>query len=127
MPTIGRSGFGVALLLGALAAFGGCHDPETSPPVVPSGAETTVLVAGTVLSIDDGTPYDGGVIISLATGPDRTIELRFGSLFTYPPPTPERFALYETIRSLAPGDRVVACGHPTEAGIDLTGIVKIAP
>jgi len=79
-------------------------------------------VVGIVTEIVDQVPVDGGVTISLRLGDGQSQRLSFGSLFTYPPPEPERIRLYEVIREVEVGDRVRATGTAGEEGIELESL-----
>lgn len=97
----------VALLLSA------CSTAEVAAP------DGQVTVTGIVTEIIDQTPVDGGVTISVATADDVTERLQFGSLFTSPPPSAERLALFEQIRTARVGSRVRATGVRSPDGIAL--------
>jgi len=80
-------------------------------------------VVGTVIEIVDQVPVDGGVTISVRLDDDRIERLTFGSLFTYPPPEPERIRLYEVIQEVEVGDRVRATGTAGDEGIELESLI----
>ena len=100
-------GLVLALLLPA------CSTSEVAAP------DAQVTVTGIVTEIVDQTPVDGGVTISVATADDVTERLQFGSLFTSPPPSAERLALFEQIRTARVGSRVRATGVRSSDGITL--------
>lgn len=103
------------VLLGFLLLLGcGKNEPEPEPL-----APGQVRVEGVITEIVDQVPVDGGVTITLRLDDDSSRVLLFGSLFTYPPPEPERFLLYEAIQRLEEGDRIRAVGTPGEDGIQL--------
>jgi hypothetical protein len=79
-------------------------------------------VVGTVTEIVDQVPVDGGVTITLRLEDERTQRLTFGSLFTNPPPEPERIHLYEVIREVDVGDRVRATGKTGDEGVELESL-----
>jgi hypothetical protein len=84
-------------------------------------------VTGVVTQIDDLVPVDGGVTITLALDAGGTELLLFGSLFTSPPPSEERLALYQTIRQAEVGSRVRATGVKGARGIELTDLEVLNP
>jgi hypothetical protein len=91
---------------------------------VPPGTDIRI-VTGTVTEIVDQVPVDGGVTITLRLADDRTERLTFGSLFTHPPPEPDRIRLYEVIREVEVGDRVRASGTAGEEGIELDSLTML--
>ncbi len=103
----------VLLVLAALLSAACSSSSVTTP-------EGEVTVTGTVVAIADATPVDGGVTISLAIEGGVVETLHFASLFTFPPPEPDRLALYERIQRAEVGSRARATGVRTADGIDLT-------
>ncbi len=116
MPSIRP--FAAALVL----SLAGCTLGGTAP--VDDGA---VTVEGTVTEIVDQTPVDGGVTIELTVDGGATERLLFGSLFTQPPPSEERIALYQRIQGADVGSRVRATGVRSDEGIELTDLRVLDP
>lgn len=110
------------LTLAVLMATAGCSLGGTAPV-----ADDLVTVEGTLTEIDDQTPVDGGVTLSLALDGGGSERLLFGSLFTSPPPSEARIALYTRIQEAEVGSRVRATGTRTEGGIELTDLVVLDP
>lgn len=107
--------------IAAFIGLSGCSD-STHPD--DSGF---VTVTGVVTHIDDQVPVDGGVTITLALDGGGTELLLFGSLFTSPPPSEERLALYQKIRQAEVGSRVRATGIRRDRGIELADLVVLNP
>ncbi|MDZ4805934.1 MAG: hypothetical protein SGI90_13825 [Candidatus Eisenbacteria bacterium] len=96
----------LAMLL-ALASTGviGCGEDKDSDDVTEVGL---IRVNGTVTLLNDQTPVDGGVTIQV-TDPQRgNVTLWFESLFTNPPPTPDRLAVYQDIQKVSVGNQITA-------------------
>ncbi|MEQ9570021.1 MAG: hypothetical protein RLN75_07495 [Longimicrobiales bacterium] len=105
-----------------ILTLAGCTVGGTAPV-----ADDTVTVEGTVAEIDDQTPVDGGVTIDLNVADGGTERLLFASLFTVPPPSDARIALYQRIQAVEVGSRVRASGVRGEDGIELTDLVVLDP
>jgi hypothetical protein len=113
----------ILVMVVALVVAGcfGEEDTSQADPVT-SGDDSQVsaiTVTGTIRSVNDMTPVDGGVTIVLATDESDTVTLLFPSLFTSPPPDQKTLDLYEIVRELKPEDRVRATGTLTDYGIQL--------
>ena len=97
------------LILGSIGIVGcGDDDPE-SDTIADVGL---VQVSGTVTLLNDETPFDGGVTIQLTDSKRGNVTLWFESMFTNPPPTPERLALYREIQKVSVGNMVEATARP---------------
>ena len=83
----------------------------------------TETVRGKVTSFDDQTPADGPVTVIVQTDDGQTRTLRFGSMFTNPPPTPERTQLYERVRTVKVGDVVEVQATLQDDAYEIQGIV----
>lgn len=99
------------LSVGATGLFG-CGEDNKEP--IENLAPGVVRITGTVTELDDDTPVDGGVTIVVADRKRGSVTLSFGSLFTHPPPTPDRQELYQDIQKVGVGD-VVTATATTEA------------
>lgn len=83
----------------------------------------TETVRGKVTSFEDQTPADGPVTVIVQTDDGQTRTLRFGSMFTSPPPTPERTQLYERVRVVKVGDVVEVQATPQDDVYEIQSIV----
>ena len=83
----------------------------------------TETVRGKVTSFEDQTPADGPVTVIVQTDDGQTRTLRFGSMFTNPPPTPERTQLYERVRVVKVGDVVEVQATPQDDVYEIQSIV----
>lgn len=97
-----------------------CSDEKETEILGPVSGEVTVT--GVITFKDDQVPVDGGVTMKLALDDGGTETLLFGSLFTSPPPSDEKFELYGVIVTVNLGDRVIASGQRVEGGILLEGL-----
>ncbi|MCB9472338.1 MAG: hypothetical protein H6678_00845 [Candidatus Delongbacteria bacterium] len=109
----------LALLL--LVSCGGHGSGTGSQP------DDAVSLIGQVLSVEDMSPVDGGITITVRSDAGAEEILLFPSLFTYPPPDDETLRLHEVVRQLEPGDRVRAGGHAVDEGIQLESLVILPP
>ena len=93
------------LALGSTGVVGCGEDNRDSDDLSELGL---IRVNGTVTLLNDQTPVDGGVTIQV-TDPQRgNVTLWFESLFTNPPPTPERLAVYQDIQKVSVGNQITA-------------------
>lgn len=67
-------------------------------------------IAGIIRDLRDDTDVDGEVRLVLIRGDGSPAKAVFGSLYTRPPPSEERKAVYERIRASREGDCVVISG-----------------
>lgn len=111
--------------LAAVAAMALVAAGCTAGAVAPDPEAVTVL--GTVTEIVDDTPVDGGVTVTLDVVGGGEERLLFGSLFTVPPPGPDRLALYERLAQARVGSRVRAEGRRVDGGIELTDFRILIP
>lgn len=88
----------------ALLLLVGCSS-DKEDPVAPASA-LPVVVQGTVTSIQDQTPVDGGVIVDLDVEGGGAERAYFSSLFTTPPPSEDRLRQYDLLRRVEVGDVV---------------------
>lgn len=109
-PHAGRLAVTLATLAFALSAC--------SAGTAPDG-DAEVTLVGVVTELVDQVPVDGGVTIRIAVEGGRTETLLFGSLFTMPPPSSQRWAVYQAIQRAEVGSRVRATGIRVEGGLDL--------
>lgn len=107
---------GRAITAAMVVASVGC---SAGSPASVTEAGGLVTVVGQLTAIDDATPVDGGVTLTVALTGEAIETLTFGSLFTSPPPGEERIALYQRIAEAEVGDRVRATGERREAGIEI--------
>ncbi|WP_405280812.1 hypothetical protein [Gaopeijia maritima] len=105
-----------AIAVAVVAASAGC---SSGGPASVTEAGGLVTVVGQLTAIDDATPVDGGVTLTVAVQGEAIETLTFGSLFTSPPPGEERIALYQRIAEAEVGGRVRATGERREAGIEI--------
>ena len=91
--------------------------------LTPSEGET--VFTGTIQSINDAVPVDGGVTILLRTDNGETATAYLQSFFRMPPPEQWEWDLYEVIRELTPGQTIMVKGPVTDNGIRITGIRKL--
>ncbi|MCA9784985.1 MAG: hypothetical protein KC488_00390 [Candidatus Cloacimonetes bacterium] len=109
------------LVLLLLVSCGGHGSGTGSQP------DDAVSLIGQVLSVEDMTPVDGGITITVRSDAGAEEILLFPSLFTYPPPDDETLRLYQIVRQLKPGDRIRATGQPAEEGLRLESLVILPP
>lgn len=84
-------------------------------------------VTGVVTRIEDKVPVDGGVVIDLRLPGGNDDVIYMPSLFTLPPPPPERQKLYTVIQQVGIGSRVTAKGTRTAAGLEIEELTIINP
>jgi len=96
------------LALGSLGLVG-CGDDKDSETTAEVGL---VQVTGTVTALEDQTPVDGGVMIQVTDAKRGSVTLWFESMFTNPPPRPERVALYQEIQKVSVGNTIRATARP---------------
>ncbi len=104
-------------LLGACSAI-------TPSDMLLTPSEGEVVFTGTIQSINDAVPVDGGVIITLRSGTGESVTAYLQSFFRVPPPEQWEWDLYEVIRGLTPGQTVIVKGPMTDSGIRITGITR---
>lgn len=119
-----RSFRGFAVVLIGLMVIGvGCLEQDQPENVGPTTSPSTVTVEGSVSAIDDQTPVDGGVTITLRRAASGEVLLLFPSLFTSPPPSKETLELYKVVAQVEVEDHIRVTGTQTDRGIvieDLT-------
>ena len=110
----------VSMLCLAIPALlvGGCSKKQETTQTT-----RTETVRGKVTSFEDQTPADGPVTVIVQTDDGQTRTLRFGSMFTNPPPTPERTQLYERVRVVKVGDVVEVQATPQDDVYEIQSIV----
>lgn len=99
-----------ALLAACSAVVVGCGHEDQDAAEVP--ATGLVQVEGTVTALEDQTPFDGGVTIQVTDAKRGNVTLWFESMFTNPPPRPERVALYQEIQKVSVGHTIRATAKP---------------
>jgi hypothetical protein len=109
----------VALSLALIATFA-CDQVKG-----PDGDDLSLT--GVVTRIDDQVPVDGGVQIDLTLGDGSTEVVYMPSLFTFPPPPPERQEIYSQIQKLRIGSRVRVEGTRTELGVEIEEMEILTP
>ena len=110
------------LIVGIALIMAGCFGEEETNKADPVSSTdesqvSAVTVTGTIRSINDMTPVDGGVTIMLGTADGQLVTLLFPSLFTSPPPDQKTLDLYEVVRELRAEDRIRATGTLTDRGV----------
>ena len=97
--------------------------PATETPAPATG--DTIHITGILITKDDKVPADGGVtfVIQPDTGDNLTVE--FESMFTMPPPTPDRSALYQRTVPLNAGDRVHVMATRKDGMLRLEAVEKV--
>ena len=106
----------LVLLAAAFLLFLGCG--KASAPTGPA-LGTTVVVTGEVVEVQDQTPVDGGVTITVTSQEGGTERLRFPSLRTAPPPSEEALNLYDLLRRVEVGDLVRVRGKRSADGLQI--------
>ena len=95
---------GLLLTLALLfTAFLGCSEES---PIAKNGDPEGDVAVGVITEIIDATPVDGGIDIVLSIDGGGTDRAHMPSLFTMPPPPPERLELFQQLRKLDVGARV---------------------
>lgn len=115
-----RIGVIVIFLFSVVGCSKGGGDPATP------NAKDDVLVIGEVTAIVDQVPADGDAVIEIELEDGGSDRLIFGSLHTYPPPTEEKWNLYDLIRRVEQGDVVRAEGRRSERGLELDSLAILA-
>ena len=114
---------GAMVILGMLAMTGCSTIGSVDSPLTP--AENETLLTGTVVSIQDAVPVDGGVTLVIRDAGGKEWSAYIPSFFRIPPPPQSDWELYEILRDLQPGDPVVLVGPKDEFGIRITALSRL--
>jgi len=108
----------LALMIGAVMSISvaGCDDEAAAPD------DNLTALSGTVVSMRDDFPVDGGAEIQLRDDVDGQVKRAYlSSIFTSPPPDEETQAtvarVMRVFHELDIGDHAVARGVPDEGGL----------
>ncbi len=93
-----------------VTAVGCSSGPRGQLPTAPG-----TVVTGTLVAIKDDRPMDGGIDLTLATGPGVREVVRVPSAFR-PPPRDEVLAMHAVVDASKIGDRLRARGTRDESG-----------
>ena len=118
-----KSNAGLFLTLALLlTAFLGCSEDS---PTDKNGEPGGDIAVGVITDIVDSTPVDGGIDIVLALDGGGTDRAFMPSLFTEPPPPPERLELYQQLQKLDVGARVRVEGERVGDSIRMDSITVL--
>lgn len=100
--------FATALIL---LGSGGCRSNQATAPAYPESA----TIVGTLVGIDDGRSWDGGIDLTLETAKGVRVLARVPSLFRVPP-REWVSAMHEVVDASELGDRLRAQGKRDPSG-----------
>ena len=106
----------IELLLPLVALLGAASLPSCSTRQSQATAAGQIELTGKVLHIQDDSEVDGPIVLMIESEPGKTTDLYFGSVFTRPSPDARRRAIFERVRRVRVGDRVLAQGSPMDGG-----------
>ena len=113
----------LVFMVGLVLLATGCLQRDETESVDPTQSSTAITVEGNVAAIDDQTPVDGGIKITVRLDSGGEAVLLFPSLFTSPPPDEATLDLYKIVSQVKVEDHIRATGTETDRGIlleDLT-------
>jgi len=120
-----RHGFAVMTLSLALT-MNGCSSNEPAPATPPPSSVTANEVTGTLVAIKDDRPVDGGIELTLETGPGIQERVRVPSMFIAGPRDSIR-VLHEVVDAAKIGDRLRARGVRDEDGVLRAQVLELLP